>query len=134
MENALTPALSAPAALPVAERFANPLKQLNTLVSQPAVKRSLPVLMVLGLVGAAALAWMLLATPPQRVLFPSLTDADKAAVSEALKSGGITPSFDQAGSLTVPEDSYHKARMLLAGCPLLTASRWVWAGNCSFRA
>lgn len=122
MENALAPALSAPAALPVAERFANPLKQLNTLVSQPAVKRSLPVLMVLGLVGAAALAWMLLATPPQRVLFPSLTDADKAAVSEALKSGGITPSFDQAGSLTVPEDSYHKARMLLAAQDLPKAA------------
>jgi hypothetical protein len=43
--------------------MANPLKQMGDLFAQPAVKRSLPLIFMLGLIGAAALAWMMLSTP-----------------------------------------------------------------------
>lgn len=95
--------------------FANPLSQMRSILGQPAVKRSLPLIFMVGLIGAAALAWMALATPPQRVLFASLPESDKAAVAEALTAASIPNAIDGAGSLTVAEDDYHKARMLLAG-------------------
>ncbi|WP_448659850.1 flagellar basal-body MS-ring/collar protein FliF [Sphingomonas sp. CJ99] len=120
MENAITPAAAAPN--PVVARFADPLKQVTGLIEQPAVKRALPFLFVLGLVAAAALAWMVLATPPQRVLFQNLADSDKGQVAEALTAAGIASAFDDAGSITVAEGDYHRARMLLASQDLPKAA------------
>lgn len=99
-----------------AERFANPVKQLQGLITQPAVKRSLPMIFMVGLIASAALAWFMLSTPTQKTLFTSLPDADKAQVVAALKQGGITARIDEAtDAVTVNEDDYSKARMLLAG-------------------
>lgn len=111
MATSLTPA-TAPA---MPERFANPLKQINTMLAQPAVRRTLPMILMIGLIGAAALAWMALSTPPQRTLFPNLSDGDKAAVTQALTAGGIDNHIDSdTGAVTVSRDDYAKARMLLA--------------------
>ena len=110
--NALTPA-----SLPgIPERFANPLHQLQGLLAQPAVRRSLPMALLIGLIGAAALAWMMLATPTQKTLFQGLADSDKASVTAALQQANITAHIDEGtGSLTVAEDDYSRARILLAG-------------------
>ena len=65
----------------------------------------------------------MVATPPQRILFANLTDADKAAGHQ--RAGGrrtSRQSIDGSGSLTVAEDDYHKARMLLAGQDLPKAA------------
>jgi len=114
MSNQLAPAgAGAPTLVP--ERFANPLKQIGTLMAQPAVRRALPMALMIGLIGAAALAWMMLATPPQRTLFAGLSDGDKAAVTQALTTGGIANRIDgDTGAVTVSRDDYAKARMLLA--------------------
>jgi flagellar M-ring protein FliF len=98
------------------ERFANPLKQVQGLLGQPAIRRSLPMILMVGLIASAALAWFMLSTPTQKTLFTGLPDSDKAQVMAALKTGGITGRIDQAtDALTVNEDDYSKARMLLAG-------------------
>ncbi|HEX8556283.1 MAG TPA: flagellar M-ring protein FliF, partial [Sphingomonas sp.] len=111
----MSTALSTTPAL-VPERFANPLRQIQGVMAQPAVRRSLPMALMVGLIGAAALAWASLSTPTQKVLFTSLTDADKAAVSAALTQGGIDAKVDSGtDALTVAEEDYAKARMLLAG-------------------
>lgn len=102
--------------------MANPLKQMGDLLAQPAVKRSLPLIFMLGLIAAAALAWMALSTPPQRVLFANLPESDKAAVAQALDAASIANGIDGSGSITVAEDDYHKARMLLAGQDLPKAA------------
>ena len=100
----------------VPERFANPLQQIKGVLAQPAVRRSLPMALMIALIGAAALAWMSLATPTQKTLFTSLPDADKAAVTSALDQASITSHIDEStGALTVAEEDYSKARMLLAG-------------------
>jgi flagellar M-ring protein FliF len=114
MSNQLAPAgAGAPNLVP--ERFANPLKQIGTMMAQPAVRRTLPMVLMIGLIAAAALAWMMLATPPQRTLFAGLSDGDKAAVTQALTTGGITNKIDgDTGAVTVSRDDYAKARMLLA--------------------
>ena len=112
MSNALTP--SPLPALP--ERFANPLHQLQGLLAQPAVRRSLPMALLVGLIAAAALAWMTLATPTQKTLFSGLADSDKASVTAALQQANITSRIDEGtGALTVGEDDYSRARILLAG-------------------
>lgn len=123
MENALAttgaggvPAPAAPA------KFANPLTQIGGIMKNPAVKRSLPMIFIVALVLSAAMAWMALATPPQRVLFPQLPDSDKQAVVDALTAAKIDSSVDDSGGITVGEDDYHRARILLAGQDLPKAA------------
>ncbi|TPG20809.1 flagellar M-ring protein FliF [Sphingomonas koreensis] len=119
MSTSLTPTASG--ALP--ERFANPLKQIGGLMAQPAVRRSLPMILMIGLIAAAGLAWMMLSTPPQRTLFPNLADSDKAAVTAALSQASIANHLDaDTGAITVSRDDYSKARMLLASQDLPKAA------------
>lgn len=108
MSNALTASDAAPTGL------GNPLRQAAGLLGQPAVRRALPLLFLVGLVAAGWLAWSMVATAPQRILFANLSDADKSSVTAALESANIDSTVDNSGSLTVAEDQYHKARMLLA--------------------
>ncbi|TCQ05768.1 flagellar basal-body MS-ring/collar protein FliF [Sphingomonas sp. PP-CC-3A-396] len=99
-----------------AERFANPLQQIKGAFAQPAVRRSLPMALMVGLIAAAALAWMSLSTPTQKTLFSGLPDSDKAAVTSALTTANIKSHIDEGtGALTVGEEDYSRAKMLLAG-------------------
>jgi len=112
MSTALT--TTTPGAVP--ERFANPLQQIRGVMAQPAVRRSLPMALMIALIGAAALAWMSLSTPTQKTLFATLPDSDKAAVTAALDQASIKSRIDQGtGALTVNEEDYSRARILLAG-------------------
>ena len=61
MANALTPANTV-----IPERFANPLRQIQGVLAQPAVRRAGPMALIVALIGAAALAWSMLSTPPQK--------------------------------------------------------------------
>lgn len=108
------PATGAPASS-FAELGRDPRGALQRLWAQPAVRKSAPMIGLLGLLGSAALAWTMVATPPQKMLFSGLGDADKAAAVEALSQANIASHIDnQTGTLTVAEDDYYKARMLLA--------------------
>lgn len=91
------------------------LTQIRSFAGQPAVAKSLPMLGLLGVLLAAALAWSMLHTPPQRDLFSGLADGDKAAVAAALDTAGIDYTIDNStGALTVADGSYYRAKMLLA--------------------
>jgi flagellar M-ring protein FliF len=111
-----TPTRSSVAALPKAPPIlATALDQARTFAAQPAVAKSLPALGLMALLAAAALIWMTFSTPPGRDLFRGLPDEDKGAVVEALKTSGIAYRIDRdTGTLSVSEDDYHQARMLLA--------------------
>ncbi|AJP73510.1 flagellar basal-body MS-ring/collar protein FliF [Sphingomonas hengshuiensis] len=111
MSTSLTPA---PPSLPAADRLAAPLQQVRGLLAQPAVRRAMPLLLLIGVIAAGLLAWSMVATSPQRILFANVSDADKAAISSALEGASIASAIDASGSITVAEDDYHKARMLLA--------------------
>ncbi|WP_019517529.1 flagellar basal-body MS-ring/collar protein FliF [Sphingomonas sp. Mn802worker] len=111
MSNALAPSTNL-----VPEKFANPLRQIQGALAQPAVRRAGPMALMVGLIGAAGLAWSALSTPPQKTLFAGLPDSDKAAVTSALTAANIPSHIDDgAGTLTVNEEDYSKARLLLAG-------------------
>lgn len=86
----------------------------TAFLRQPAVARSLPLLGLLGVVALAGLAWLALREPPQRDLFRGLPDSDKSAVAQLLDQNGIRYSFDRSGGMTVAEDEYFRAKMMLA--------------------
>ncbi|MFM7404131.1 MAG: hypothetical protein ACKO1N_08580, partial [Erythrobacter sp.] len=70
------------------------------LLGQPALLRALPALAGLGAMAAAGALWMTLASGPQRPLYTSLTDAERAKVVATLEAGGIGYSHrtPQAGT------------------------------------
>lgn len=91
------------------------LGTLKALTAQPAVAKSLPALMMMGVVGLAVLLWAAISAPPARDLFTGLPDEEKAAVAEALSGAGIAYEIDRGnGAITVSDENYHQARMLLA--------------------
>ncbi|ONF96787.1 flagellar basal-body MS-ring/collar protein FliF [Sphingomonas jeddahensis] len=116
MANALAPSNLAQPNSVVPERFANPLRQIQGVFAQPAVRRAGPMALMVSLIGASALAWSALSGAPQKTLYSGLPDADKAAVTQALTAASITSHIDDAtDSVTVNEEDYSRARLLLAG-------------------
>lgn len=113
-----TEMVAAPAravAAPRAPALGGALQQLKAFTAQPAVAKSLPLIGLIAMLGIAAMIWMAFSSPPSRDLFRGLPDADKAAVVEALKSAGIPYEIDRdTGVLSVGEDDFYQAKMLLA--------------------
>src|SRR5688572_9232347 len=109
----LTPMPARSAAAPA--RAGGVMQGVRNFLAQPAVAKSLPLLGFLGVLGVAALIWMTVSAAPSRTLFAGLADNDKAAVVEALNTGGISNSIDRdTGAIQVSDDDYHRARMLVA--------------------
>lgn len=103
----LTP-LTAPDAGP-------PMARARAFLGQGPVKKALPWFAGVSLLGAGALAWGMLAQPPQRVLYSHLDDGERANVAEQLDKAKITYSIDNStGTLTVDEGNLYKARMVVA--------------------
>lgn len=91
------------------------LSSLRDIAAQPAVYRALPALGGMTALLLAGVAWYSFQSPTQRAVFEGLADADKAAVADALQSAGIVHAIDRStGAVTVGEDDFHKARMMLA--------------------
>ncbi|MDX3909338.1 MAG: flagellar basal-body MS-ring/collar protein FliF [Sphingobium sp.] len=88
--------------------------RFSGFMGQAAIQRSLPMLGLLLVMAIAGAAWLALREPPQRDLFRGLPDSDKAAISEVLDKNAISYDFDSSGALTVGEDDYFKAKMMLA--------------------
>ncbi len=84
-------------------------------LNQPALVRALPALAGVGALAAAAGLWMAISSGPDRVLYTSLTDAERAKVVETLEAGGITYAIDNStGALSVAENDLYRAKMLVA--------------------
>ena len=88
--------------------------RVTGFMKQPAVAKSLPLLGLIGTVAVAGAAWLALREPPQRDLFRGLPDSDKSAVAQVLDQNGVRYDFDNSGAMTVAEDDYFKAKMMLA--------------------
>lgn len=87
----------------------------RSLAAQPAVRRALPYAVGLAALGGVALTWSLLAPAPQRTLYSQLSDTERSSVVGALDKAAIAYSIDAGtGALTVGEDDFYRARMLVA--------------------
>lgn len=89
--------------------------QISQLIAQPAVRRALPTLIGVGVLAIIAALYLTISQGPQRILYSSLTDGDRAKVVETLDQGGISYTINtSSGALTVSESDLYRARMLVA--------------------
>jgi len=119
MAEASLPVPAEPAGLPAAPPQAGWRTLLPEPVAgfmaQPALSRAMPMLLGAGALAAAGALWMTLASGPDRVLYTSLTDAERAKVVETLDAGGIAYTIDnQTGALSVAADDVYRAKMMVA--------------------
>lgn len=90
-------------------------ERLRGLTTQSSVRKVLPWFAGMAGLGLLALTWAVLSSAPQRVLYSSLGDAERAGVVSALEQAGIAYTIDNnTGALTVGEDDVYRARMLVA--------------------
>lgn len=94
---------------------ADPLDRARGLLAQPAARRLLPWFIGTAGLGLAALTWALVVPAPQRTLYSSLQDGERAEVAAALDQAGIAYLIDPGtGAVTVGEDELYRARMTVA--------------------
>ena len=92
-------------------------------LNQPAVQRSLPIIGGLLAIIGVIMAVALLREDTSRVLYPDMSEADRAVAYEQLLSLGIEARLDQAtGALLVPSEQYYEARMQLASAGIPSSS------------
>ena len=97
---------------PVAD---GPFGAVKQMLNQPAVKKSLPLMVIAMTLLAFALVYNLMNAPAYRSLMSGVTESDQQAAFEALKAGEFKPVIDTAsGQVTVPASRYHEARLYLA--------------------
>lgn len=85
------------------------------ILNQPAVKKSLPAILVIAALFVFALLFTWIQGQNMRPLYPGMTDNDRHASFQALQSAGFSPQLDSAtGELRIPSDQYHEARLILA--------------------
>lgn len=92
-----------------------PLQRVKAFTAQPAVKKTIPWFIGAAALGGVALTWSLLSTGPQRTLYSTLDDSERASVVAALDKAAIPYTIDNStGALTVNENDLYKARMTVA--------------------
>ncbi len=100
---------------PSSQLLSDPMGFVRDLVRQPTVKKMLPIIIILMVVAAFALASLSMKTPSYRPLSMMLSDPDKQVALEALRSADFKPEIDPVtGQITVPSNTYHEARMLVS--------------------
>ncbi|WP_375289037.1 flagellar basal-body MS-ring/collar protein FliF [Qipengyuania sp.] len=89
---------------------------------EPAMRKILPWFVGAGGLGLAALTFAMLSPAPQRILYSSIDDQDRAGVVAALDQAGIGYEIDNgSGAISVAEDDVYKARMVVASNGALAA-------------
>jgi flagellar M-ring protein FliF len=105
--------------------YSGPFGPIKQVLNQPAVKKSLPLMVIAMALLAFALVYTLINAPSYRPVMSGITETDQQGVYEALKQGEFKPVIDAgSGQITVPASRYHEARMYLAskGLPKTAAT------------
>ena len=85
-------------------------------LAQPAVRRTLPLAVTVFALLVMVMVYLALNKASYRPLFPGMSGVDQAAAFESLQKSGMSVEIDAAtGSVSVPNDLYHQAKMVLAG-------------------
>ena len=88
---------------------------LSDILSQPAVRKAMPALVVMMAFGLFLLAYSWIQTPPYKTVYPGLTEVDRQAAYTALTGAEFSARIDaKTGELKVPDNRYHEARIFLA--------------------
>ena len=109
--------------VPVGARLTQGLSAFRSFLRQPAVVRSMPMIVVAAVIAVGLLAITVLREPAYVVLFPQLEENDKAAILQTLTDKGVKAKLDgTTGQMTVPRADFYRAKMLLASAGLPKAS------------
>ena len=75
-------------------RLRNLTTGLDRFSRQPAIRRALPSIILVGATAVAVLAWMLLRDPPRSTLYPGLAEAEKAGAPLVKYGAFINTAID----------------------------------------
>ena len=82
--------------VPVAARVNQGIAAFRNFLRQPAVIRSMPMIVVAAVIAVGLLAITVLREPAYVVLFPQLEESDKATVLQTLTDKGIKAKIGRA--------------------------------------
>jgi len=83
-------------------------------MAQPAVQRAIPAIIAVVILVVSLVIYSVFTASSQRPLYENLSEEDRAAVYSALEEAGIEAKLSNNGAITVADDDYHKAKMMLA--------------------
>ncbi len=93
----------------------NTLDKLRKFSNEPAVQRSIPVMITLFVIFIGLVLFVSFREPSRTTLFSSLPEHEKSRVMEVLRNNGIDVSIDSTtGEILVPAPEYYEAKMKLA--------------------
>ena len=93
------------------ETDSGPLGFLNN----PDVQRILPYVIGTLALAICILFYLWVSAPTYRSVYPGMSEADRQEAKDVLDGAGFAPRIDtNSGSLQVPDERYHEARILLA--------------------
>lgn len=84
-------------------------------LNNPDVQRLLPYVIGVLALAICILMFLWVSAPTYRSVYPGMSEADRQEAKDLLEGAGFDPRIDiNSGSLQVPDDRYHEARILLA--------------------
>ena len=96
-------------------RATNMLENFQKFSNEPAVQRSIPVMITLFVIFIGIVLFVSFREPPMTALFSALPESEKSRIVDVLKANGIDVSIDRTtGEVLVPSPEYYEARMKLA--------------------
>ena len=97
----------------------NRLPSVGEMLSQPLVRRSMPGIIALFVIGVFVLVFSWFQTGSLREVYPGMSDSDRQAAFSALQGADFPVEINEnSGQLMVGVEHYHQARMLLAAAGL----------------
>ena len=99
----------------IVSSIGNSLEKLRKFSNEPAVQRSIPVMITLFVIFIGMILFISFKEPSRTTLFSSLPEHEKSRVIDVLRSNGIDVSIDSTtGEILVPSPEYYEAKMKLA--------------------
>ncbi len=96
-------------------RATNMLEKFQKFSNEPAVQRSIPVMITLFVIFIGIVLFVSFREPTKTALFSALPESEKSRIVDVLRANGIDVSVDRTtGEVLVPSPEYYEARMKLA--------------------
>tara|TARA_B100000989_G_scaffold291531_1_gene266104 strand:+ start:673 stop:2388 length:1716 start_codon:yes stop_codon:yes gene_type:complete len=91
------------------------LENFQKFSNEPAVQRSIPVMITLFVIFIGIVIFLSFREPTKTALFSALPESEKSRIVDVLQANGIDVSVDRnTGEVLVPSPDYYEARMKLA--------------------
>ncbi len=95
--------------------ISNSLEKIKKFSNEPAVQRSIPVMITLFVIFLGLVFFISFREPSRTALFSNLPEHEKSRVIDVLRGNGIDVSIDRTtGEILVPSPEYYEAKMKLA--------------------